>query len=110
MTISKMSATPFKGTISFYNPIIKKENPFTQNTVTFDTNNIETIVDLKDNKETMIIGKDLISGYDMRYKIPYKAVSPEEIMTAYTAAKQSDYARINISTKELPSNPDKFHI
>lgn len=101
MTISKMSATPFKGTISFYNPRVKKEILPGQDTVKFDANSIEAVVDLKDSKKTMIIGKDLVSHHDMRYKIPYAAVSPEEIMAAYTAAKQGD-ARVNISSSELP--------
>ncbi len=110
MNISKINSTPFKGKLIFFNPEAKDNAPFLQSTVTFDTDNIESIVDSKDNKVTMIIGKDSVSNRDMRYKIPYNAVSPEEVLAAYTAAKQSDDARINISTRNLPIDPHEFII
>ena len=96
MNISKINSTAFKGYLTIYTKKMGKAD----NYVTFDTNKIESVKDEQNWKRTEIVGRTGKKGSLVSVTIPYRDVSPEKIMAAYTAACQSDNVHISINHKK----------
>ena len=98
MSISKINSTSFKGylTIQYGNEIYK-----------FNTKNIKSINDSRKDKGVIIEGRGIVEDGDftpvptnMKLLIPHSTLSPNTVIAAYKAAKQSNNAEVIIKSQK----------
>ena len=95
MNISRINSTAFRGTLAIVydekngNPCIEK----------FKTEDIEAIVERPGIKSTFIYGKSKKRPDFRPLEIPFREISPEKIMAAYSASCQNDKISVQIASR-----------
>ena len=96
MNISKVNSTSFKGYLT-----IQYKNEFYK----FNTKNIKSVTNSHKDKGVIIEGRGVVCDGDfepiptnMKLLLNYSTFSPNTVIAAYKAAKQSDKAEIIIKS------------